>query len=173
MLCYRLAYSIYWYVVTLRDGKLKKKNNHAITRMKCSRDNFPYMWIYCGHSGKTVTKSVQYSTQPSFVTLLSRRAQSGRLSSFGKRVWFTESHIVLIISFLLVLFTQFTVDKTKKKACCIKLNNQIIFYQNNTVTSLYSHLHHTRTRLTSLLDFRYQLLTFSAFKSLHSYVSPP
>jgi len=30
-------------------------------------------------------------------------------------VWFTESHIVLIISFLLVLFTQFIVDKMKKK----------------------------------------------------------
>jgi len=28
-------------------------------------------------------------------------------------VWFTESHIVLIISFLLVLFTQFIVDKMK------------------------------------------------------------
>ena len=31
-------------------------------------------------------------------------------------MWFTESHIVLIISFLLVvLFTQFIVDKMKKK----------------------------------------------------------
>jgi len=31
-------------------------------------------------------------------------------------VWFTESHIVLIISFLLVvLFTQFIVDRMKKK----------------------------------------------------------
>ena len=30
-------------------------------------------------------------------------------------MWFTESHIVLIISFLLfVLFTQFIVDKMKK-----------------------------------------------------------
>jgi len=47
----------------------------------------------------------------SFVTLFSRRAQYGRWSSFGKWVWFTESHIVLIISFLLVvLFTQFILD---------------------------------------------------------------
>jgi len=38
-------------------------------------------------------------TRSPFVTLLSRRAQSGRWSSFGKRVWFTESHIVLISSF--------------------------------------------------------------------------
>jgi len=29
-------------------------------------------------------------------------------------VWFTESHIVLVIVFLLVLFTQFIVDKMKK-----------------------------------------------------------
>jgi len=30
-------------------------------------------------------------------------------------VWFTESHIVLIISFvLIILFTQFIVDKMKK-----------------------------------------------------------
>jgi len=62
---------------------------------------------------------------------------------FGKRVWFTESYIVLITSFLLlVLFTQF-VDKIKK-ACCIKLKNEIIFYQNMH-SHLYSHLHHTRT----------------------------
>jgi len=45
-----------------------------------------------------------------FVTLLSRRAQYGRWSSFGKRVWFTESHTVLMISFLLVSFTQFILD---------------------------------------------------------------
>jgi len=62
------------------------------------------------------------STRLPFVNLLSRRAQSDRSSSFGKRVWFTESHIVLIISFLLVLFTQFIVDKMKK-VCCIKLSN--------------------------------------------------
>jgi len=56
-----------------------------------------------------------YSTRSSFVTLLSRRTHSGRWSSFGKRVWFTESHIVLIISFvLIILFTQFIVDKMKK-----------------------------------------------------------
>jgi len=49
------------------------------------------------------------SARSPFVTLLSRSAQSGR--SFGKRVWFTESHIVLIIN----LFAQFIVDKMKKK----------------------------------------------------------
>ena len=51
-----------------------------------------------------------------FVTLLSRRSQFDRWSSFGKRVWFTESQIVLIIYFLLVvLFTQFIVDKMNKR----------------------------------------------------------
>ena len=56
-----------------------------------------------------------YSTQSPFVTLLSRCAQSDKWSSFRKRVLFTESRIVLVISFLLVvLFTQFIVDKTKE-----------------------------------------------------------
>jgi len=45
------------------------------------------------------------STRSPFVTLLSRGAQSGRWSSFGKRVWFTESHIVLIISSFICSFT--------------------------------------------------------------------
>ena len=63
------------------------------------------------------------STRSPFVTLLSRSAQSGRWSSFGKRLWFTESHNFLIISF--VLFTQFIVDKMKKKSCCIKFNKYI------------------------------------------------
>jgi len=53
----------------------------------------------------------RWSSLSSFVTLLSRRFQFGRWSSYGKQVWFTESHIDLIISFLLfVLFTQFIVD---------------------------------------------------------------
>jgi len=56
------------------------------------------------------TKRTLFYTRSPFVTLLSRRAQSGRWSSFGKRVWFTESHIVLIISFLLVLFTHCILD---------------------------------------------------------------
>ena len=51
------------------------------------------------------------STRSSFVILTTRRTQSGRWSTFGKRVWFTESHLVSIISFLLlVLFTEFIVD---------------------------------------------------------------
>ena len=46
-----------------------------------------------------------YSTQYILhVTLLSRLAQSGRWSSFRKQVWFTESHIVLVISFLLMFY---------------------------------------------------------------------
>ena len=55
-------------------------------------------------------KCLSFKWSP-FVSLLSRCAQYGRWSSFGKRVRFTESHIVLIISFLLVvLFTQFILD---------------------------------------------------------------
>ena len=66
-----------------------------------------------------------YSTRSPFLSLLPRSAQYGRCFSFGKRVWFTESHIVL--------FTQFIFDKLKK-GCSIKLSNKIIFYENNTVT---------------------------------------
>jgi hypothetical protein len=36
--------------------------------------------------------------------------QSGRWSSFGKRVWFTESHIYVISLLLVVLLTQFILD---------------------------------------------------------------
>jgi len=42
---------------------------------------------------------VRLYTRSPFVSLLSRRAQYGRRSSFGNWVWFTESHIVLIIYF--------------------------------------------------------------------------
>ena len=47
--------------------------------------------------------AISLSTRSPFVTL-SQRAQSGRWSSFGKRVWFTESHIVLIIYFFTCCF---------------------------------------------------------------------
>ena len=46
---------------------------------------------------------------------LSRRAQYSRWSSFGKRAWFTESHLPLIISFFTRCFTySIFVDKMKK-----------------------------------------------------------
>ena len=52
-----------------------------------------------------------FSTRSPFVILLSRRAQSGRWSSFGKRAWFTESHLVLVIFFFTyVLFINFIID---------------------------------------------------------------
>ena len=49
------------------------------------------------------------STRPPFVTLLSRRVQSGRCSSFGKRVWFTESYIVIVFSRMFYLFILFLI----------------------------------------------------------------
>ena len=64
-----------------------------------------------------------YSAWSPFVTLLSRRAQFGRWPSFGKRVWFTESHIVLIISFYLLFYLLNLLLIKLKKSCCIKLNN--------------------------------------------------
>jgi hypothetical protein len=44
------------------------------------------------------------STWSPFLTWLSRLAQSGSWSSFGKRVWFTESNIDLVISFYLLFY---------------------------------------------------------------------
>ena len=54
-------------------------------------------WSSSSQHGATPTRSP-------FVTLLSRRAQSGRWSSFGKRVWFTELHLVLVIFFSLTFY---------------------------------------------------------------------
>ena len=45
-----------------------------------------------------------FSTQSPFITLMSWRAQYGRWSSFGRRVWFTESHLVLIVVFSLMFY---------------------------------------------------------------------
>ena len=80
-------------------------------RALSSKKTLPEIRVWgpiCRSVGNTI--HAKYSTRSSFVTLLSRLAQSGRWSSFGKWVWFTESHLVLIISFLLVLFTQFILD---------------------------------------------------------------
>ena len=43
--------------------------------------------------------SMKYYARSPFVSLLSQCAQSGRWSSFGKRVRFTESHIYIYIYF--------------------------------------------------------------------------
>ena len=98
-----------------REIKTTSQLHFFIFRMKSQSlgaNIYIYIYIYI------------YSTRSPLLTCMSRRAQSGRRSSFGKRVWFTESHIVLITSFLLVvLFTRFIVDNMKEKACCIKLNN--------------------------------------------------
>ena len=63
------------------------------------------------------------STRSPFVTLLSQRAQSGRWSFFGKRVWFTESHIVLIISFFIYCFIYLIYCWYKIMERYIQLNN--------------------------------------------------
>jgi hypothetical protein len=75
------------------------------------------------------------SIRSPFVTWMSQCAQSGRWSSFGKRVRFTESNIVFVISFYLLFYLlNLLLIKFKKYSCCIKLNNQIISYQNNALT---------------------------------------
>jgi len=63
-----------------------------------------------------VVTSYTRSRSP-FLPCLSRPTHSGRWSSFGKRVWFTESHTVLVNYFVLVLFTQLLlIYKIKKGA---------------------------------------------------------
>jgi len=97
------------HLISLRSISILSSHLHPRPRNSLCPSGFP-------------TKTL-CSTQSAFVTLLSQRTQSGSLSCFGKRVWLTVSHIVSIISFLLVLFTQFIVGKIKKMACSIKLNN--------------------------------------------------
>ena len=80
-------------------------------------------------------------------------SQSGRWSSFRKWVRFTGSRLVLVISFyfsfylfdlLLIKLRKFTLHQVKQ------MNH--ILLKKNPVIGL-PHSHHTRTRLTSLLDW--------------------
>jgi len=72
----------------------------------------------------------EYSTRSPLLPYLSRHTQSGRWSSFGKRVWFTESHITLVISFC--LFTSFILDtkKMRAKAYIKSKANHVSFNKN-------------------------------------------
>ena len=57
-----------------------------------------------------------------------------------------------------------------KKVVLYQVKQLNHLYQTDTVTSLYSHLHHTLTRLNShwIASVRYQLITFP-----HLNLSPP
>ena len=93
------------------------------------------------HNEITYNRARIHSTRSPFATLLSRRAQSGRRSYFGKRLWFTDSHRVLIIYFLLVvLFTYFIVDKIKKTSSvydCTVEDVEYICNSNSTLCLFY------------------------------------
>jgi hypothetical protein len=89
------------------------------------RDIKNVFWFSC---------KVRFSTRSPLLPCLSRHTQSGRRSSFGKRVWFTESHIILV--FFLVLFTNVILNIKKRRV--VSSQKRIIFYWNNTVT-----LHHS------------------------------
>ena len=67
---------------------------------------------------------ISWFARSPFVPLLSWRRQSGRWSFFGKWVWFTESHIVLII--LVVLFTQFILDTKQWSAISSKTTRSFL-----------------------------------------------
>ena len=51
-----------------------------------------------------------------FITWLSQRAQYGKRTSFGKRMWFIGTQFLLLSFLLVVLFIHFILDI--KKACC-------------------------------------------------------
>ena len=88
------------------------------------------------------------STWYPFLTWLSRHAQSGRWSSFGKWVWFTESNIVLVISlyfFYLLIFLY-------KKGVLYQVKKTKSYFIKITQSLLLPHSHHSCTWLTSLLD---------------------
>ena len=70
-----------------------------------------------------------YSTRSPFVPLLSRHAQSGRWSSFGKRVWFTEPHLVLVIFFFnYVLYVFFWVFPRRPIVICRRFGTLYQFH---------------------------------------------
>ena len=81
--------------------------------------------LYWQNSWFLILKHIVHSTRPPFLTLLSRRARSCRWSYFGKRVWFTESHLVLIISFF-TCFIYSIYCRCKIMEHYIQLNNYII-----------------------------------------------
>jgi hypothetical protein len=164
---------------------------------KCSKEDFQhccniiYIWsdivlwavwnIRCYSDSKLYTPVVHKTRSPgqrpfavymfTLFTLFVPMYQSGRKTSFGRWVWFTESHIVLVTFFLLVLFNHFVLDI--KKAYCIQLTKSLSI--KITVTCTPSH--RSRKRLLShwtasvrcpLLTF--PLLNFSPYKP--SYLSP-
>jgi len=73
-------------------------NNKSVLRAQSM------VWHFVRHPVVQESRHMLHRTQSTrspILTWLSRLAQSGRWSSFGKRVWFTESNIDLIIYFYL------------------------------------------------------------------------
>jgi hypothetical protein len=88
----------------LVTGRAVSFNFAVDVRLSCIFDNHNRFTISnCAGSANVDWNSViRSSTRSPFVTYMSRRAQSGRRISFGRRLWFTESLIVLVIFFLLI-----------------------------------------------------------------------
>jgi hypothetical protein len=116
------------------------------------------------------------STRSPFLPCLSRSTQSGRRTSFGRRGWFTESHLVLVI--LRLFLDLFIRLYSIQKACFYQakqLNHFLLKYQSYfTCTPT----RRSRARLLShwTASSRCLLPTVSSFKSLSahslSYLSP-
>jgi hypothetical protein len=61
-------------------------------------------------SMKVINNALPSFTQSSFVPCLSQHAQSGSRTTFGRQVWFTESHIILVIFFAYCFIYSFILD---------------------------------------------------------------
>jgi hypothetical protein len=77
-------------------------------------------------------------THSPYVPSLSQRAHSSRRTYFGRRVWITESHIILFISFNCCFIYSFY-SWCKIKSCAVSSQTTKSFSSTITVTSLYSH----------------------------------
>jgi hypothetical protein len=108
------------------------------------------------------------STSPPFITWVSRCAQSGRWSSFEKRVWFTESFFFFFFFFpLLVFFTQFILDKLNTGLLNqVKQTKSYFINLSPSLALLHSHLSCTQITPSTDANVHCPLLTYFPFKCL-------
>ena len=108
-----------------------------------------------------------------FVSLLSRRSVQQailfRKTGAVHRITYSFNYFFFLLVFYLL--NLFLIYNNGELYPVKQLDH---FQETDTVTSLHSHLHHTRTRLTSLMDCQRPLSAPNvfSFKSLPSYLSP-
>ena len=130
ILVFARHYDFHWPVWTLSLPTFISRSHQPFLSsanhfpLHCFSTTFSFTTARGSHEdGNYILQKHSHSTGSTFVTLLSQCAQSGRWSPFGKRVWFTESHIVSVISFYFLFYflNLLLIKLKKKKSCCIKL----------------------------------------------------